>query len=144
MPGEEERLDAEPVAGGEEPLLRLVPQHERELAAELVEAVRPQVLVQVEGDLAVGARPQPVSRPFQLALDPLEVVELAVHDDVAPLVLVRDRLIAGHQIDDAEPGVAQSDSPVGRDPLALAVGAAVVQPRGGAPQRLRRDTRPCG
>ena len=139
VPGEEQRLDAEPVAGGEEPLLRLVPEHEGVLAAQLVEAVRAQVLVEVERDLAVGAGAEPVSRPFQLALDPLEVVELAVHDDVAPPVLARDRLVARHQIDDAEPGVAQPDPPVRRDPLPPAIGAAVVQAGGCALERLRGD-----
>ena len=80
-----------------------------------------------------------MSRPFQLALDPLEVVELAVHDDVPPPVLVRDRLIAGHQVDDAEPGVAQPHASVGRDPVPLAVGTAVIQSGGRPLQRLRRD-----
>ena len=140
MPRVEQRLDAEPVAGREEPLLRLVPQHERVLAAQLVQAVRTDVLVQVERDLAVRAGPQPVSRAFELALDPLEVVELAVHDDLPPPVLVRDRLIAGHQVDDAEPRVAQPHPSVRRDPMPLAIGSAMVQSRGRrapAPRRRR-------
>jgi len=138
VPGEEEGLDAEPVAGSEEPLLRLIPKHERVFAAQLMEALGSQILVQVERDLAVGAGPKLVARAFQLAAYPLEVVELAVHDDVAPPVLARDRLIARHQVDDAESGVAQTHPPVRRDPLPPAIGAAVVQYHGGALQRLGR------
>src|ERR1041385_4118945 len=90
-------------------------------------------------DLAVGAGPQLVPRPGELALDPLEIVELAVHHDVAPAVLARDRLITGHQIDDAESGMAEPDPAVGRDPLPAPVRAPVMQSRGGALERFRRD-----
>jgi len=58
---------------------------------------------------------------------------------VPPAVLVGDRLVAGHQVDDAEPRVAESDAPVFGDPLPLAVGAAVVQAGGRSCQRLAGD-----
>src|SRR6476661_6896813 len=90
-------------------------------------------------DLAVGASPELVPRPCELALDPLEVVELSVHNDVAPTVLARDRLIAGHQIDDAQPGVSQPHPSMRRNPLPPAIGATMVQSQGGAFERFRRD-----
>ena len=85
--GVEERLDPEAVARREEDLVRFVPEEQRELAAQLRQARRAQVLVEVQGDLAVGARPEPVPAALELPLDPLEVVELAVDDDVEPAVL---------------------------------------------------------
>ena len=54
----------------------------------------------------------------QFALDTLEVVEFAVDDNVQPLVLVGDRLIAGHQINNAQPGVPQGYATVRRHPMA--------------------------
>src|SRR4029453_13179723 len=56
VPGVEEGLDAEPVARGKEPLLGVVPQDEGVLTTEAMEALRPEVFIQVERDLAVGAR----------------------------------------------------------------------------------------
>src|SRR5512146_2633767 len=50
----EERLDAEAVPRGEQTLVASVPDHEREFPPQLVHAFRPQVLVQMERDLAVG------------------------------------------------------------------------------------------
>ena len=49
---------------------------------------------------------------FKFALDPLVVVELAVGNDADALVLARNRLVAGGEIDDAEPRVAESDATV--------------------------------
>ena len=71
-------------------------------------------------------------RGFQAAADRLEVVELAVDDDVERLVFVGDRLIAGGQVDDAEPRVSEARTPVGRRPSRLVVRAAMHEPpRGG-------------
>ena len=65
--------------------------------------------------------------PFasRLRPDPLEVVELAVDDDVEAVVFVGERLIAGREVDDAQPRVAEARTPVRRDPDCLGVGAAV-------------------
>ena len=93
----------------------------------------------MQGDLAVRARPEPMAARLELALDALVVVELAVDDDVQALVLAGDRLIAGVQVDDAEPRVPEADSPVRRDPLPAAVRSAMMQPRRGPLERPRVD-----
>jgi hypothetical protein len=90
-----EGLDPEAITRGEEQAVRLVPEHEGELAAQVSQAVRALLLVEMEDDLAVRARPQPMATIGERALVALVVVELAVHDDVERLVLVGDRLVAG-------------------------------------------------
>ena len=52
-------------------------------------------LVQMQRNLAVRTRSEQMSAPLQLASLAFEIIELAIDDDVNPLVLVRDRLIAG-------------------------------------------------
>jgi len=110
-------------------VVALVPDHEGVLAAQVVQALGAVVLVQVERDLAVGLGPEPVPAVLQCPADALEVVELAVHHDVDGLILVGDRLVAGHEIDDREPGVTEGDPAVGGHPVAAPVGAAVVERR---------------
>ena len=98
----------------------------------------------MQRDLAVRARAQPVPGLLELALDRLEIVELAVDDDPRALVFAGDRLIAGRQVDDAQPRMAEGDAPIGGDPVALAVGPAMVEAPGGAFDRGRRDGRLTG
>jgi hypothetical protein len=95
MQGVEEGLDAEAVAGREQGPVGCVPEHQGELTAKPVQAVSAEVLVEMEGDLAVGAGAETVPVPLQLVLDDLEPLELAVHDELRPAVLARDRLGAG-------------------------------------------------
>src|SRR5262249_50886249 len=83
---------------------------------------------EVQGDLAVGAGAEAVPPGFEVALGALEVVDLAVDDDPHRLVLAGDRLLAGRQVDDAEPGVAQPGAPVAGEPGALSVRPAVGKP----------------
>ncbi len=76
-----EGLDAEAIPGGEERVVGAVPEHEGELAAQVAQAGRAVVFVEVQGDLAVGAGAEAVAPAFEVALRALEVVELAVDDD---------------------------------------------------------------
>ena len=139
MPGVEERLDAEAIPRREDRPAVLVPQHEGELAAEMVQALRAEVLVEMQGDLAVGPGAQLMSARFELALDRFIAVELAVHHDPRPAVFAGDRLVAGGQIDDAEPGVAEPGHAVRRHPVALPVRAAMMEALGRSRQGRLRD-----
>src|SRR4029453_7518810 len=85
-----ERLDAEAIASGEQYLVALIPDRECELAAQRMNRAGALLLEQVQRDLAVGPRTERVSLLLELAADPLEVIELAIRDDVKPLVFVRD------------------------------------------------------
>jgi hypothetical protein len=91
----------------------------------------------VQRDLAVRFRLEMVPLGLKVAADRLEVVELAVGDDVERPVFVGDRLIAGGQVDDAQPRMAQPDAPVGRGPDRLIVRSAVDQPPRGRQYGVR-------
>src|SRR5215813_11645780 len=95
----------------------------------------------MKGDFAVGSGSQPVARLLELALDCLIAIELAVDDDACLLVLADDRLVAGREIDDAETRMAESDAPVGRNPMALPVRAAVLE-TAGCPSQHDVEDRP--
>src|SRR5262249_49333367 len=81
---------------------------------------------------------------LELALHALVVVELAVDDDVEALVLVRDRLIAGMQVDDAEPRMPEADAAMRGDPLPAAVRPAMIEALRRPFQRLRVDRTAAG
>lgn len=127
MKGIEERLDTESIARCEESAIALVPENERELTSQVMQTLAAEILVKVKGDFAIGPRAETVTAGLEIALDALVVVELAVDDDVGAVVLRGDGLVAGHEIYDAEPSVAQSDVAIRRDPVALTVGTAVIK-----------------
>jgi hypothetical protein len=113
MPGIEQWLNAEAVPRREDVAARLIPEDEGELAAQVMQTLGTEVLVKVKGNLAVGARAKAVAACFQLALDSLKSVEFAIHDDPRPLILAGNGLVAGRNVDDTQPRVAQAHFPVG-------------------------------
>src|SRR5262249_43343382 len=131
-----EWFDPETVTGGEQGLVRLIPEHERELAAQLLHAMRAKFLVQVQCDLTVRTRPEQMSALLQLSSLALKVIELAVDNDMKPIVLVRDRLITGRKVNDAQPRMTETDALIRGQPGALAVWTAVVKAVRGALQPL--------
>ena len=102
-----ERLDAEAIAREQQPPPRRVPDREREHAAEALDAVVAPLLVGVDDRFGVGARAVAVAGRFELRPDVGVVVDLAVEDDPDRAVFVRQRLLAGGQIDDAQAAVAE-------------------------------------
>src|SRR5215469_9560772 len=86
-----------------------------------------EVLIQVYGDLAVRVRSKPMSAPLQLPSLVLEVIKLTIHSDVNPFVLVCDRLITGHQVNNAQPHMTKTGALVRGKPGALAVRTAVTE-----------------
>jgi hypothetical protein len=97
------------------------------------------IFIEMQSNFAVGPRAQPMSGMFQLPLDRFIPIEFAIDDDPDFLVLVRNRLISGGEVDDAEPGVPQRNPAVGRNPVALAIGTAVIQALRRAWQNLGRN-----
>jgi len=95
----------------------------------------------VDEHLRVAARREPVSRALELGTELELVVDLAVVGDPDRAVLVRQRLRASVEVDDAEATVPEDDlcrlveAVVaalgarwrGREPEALAVGTAVLK-----------------
>src|SRR5215213_11263229 len=137
-----ERLDAKAVPRREQRLLLLVPDDEREFPAQLLQTFGARLFVKVEGDLAVGARAKPVPARFQVAPNPFVVVKLSVDHDTQPTVLAGYRLRPRHEVNNAEPRVAQPDPPMRSRPMMAVVRPAMVEPLGGPRQRLPRDWLP--
>jgi hypothetical protein len=81
-----------------------------------------------------------MSAPLQLATLALEVIELAVDNDVNPFVLVRDRLIAGREVNDAQPRMTETDALIRGQPGALAVRTAVVKASPTSSGQIARQT----
>ena len=73
----------------------------------MVDARVAPLFVGVNDGLGVGARAVAMAGGFELRPDVGVVVDLAVEDDPDRAVLVRHRLMAGRQIDDAQPPVAE-------------------------------------
>ncbi len=124
----EQRLDAEPVACREHDAVGLVPDDEGELAAQPVQALRAEIAIEMQGDLAVRTRAEMMPRILQFLADRFVAVELAIGDEARAFVPAGDRLIAGRQVDDAEPGVAKAHRSVRADPVALPIGPAMMKP----------------
>src|SRR5207244_2110379 len=102
---------------------RGVPDREREHSAQaLRERVTP-LLVRVDEHLRVAVGAEAVARTLELAAQVDVVVDLAVLDDVARAVLVRDRLVAVREVDDREPSRSEPDRAV--EELTGAVRAAM-------------------
>ena len=107
---EVERLDAERIAGQQEPARLVVPEREREHSAQHPDRVGPPEREQAQHDRGVAARLERLAGLLEVAPQILEVVDLAVEDDrpVVATGAVSHRLIARRrQVDDREATVAQ-------------------------------------
>ena len=116
-------LDADPIPHEQQAALRLVPQRIREHAAEPIDGAVAPLFVRVHDHFCVRMRAEPVSVRDQLCTQLGEVVNLAVEHDADRPVLVRQRLIAGRQIDDAQTAVPEPDA--GADVEAVRIGTAM-------------------
>jgi len=118
-----ERFDAEPIAREQQPAVRGVPDREREHAAKPVDAALAPLLVAVNDDLGVRACLEPVTARDEVRANLREVVNLAVEDRPHRAVFVRQWLIAGREIDDAQTPVSETDP--GAHVMSGGIGAAV-------------------
>jgi hypothetical protein len=130
-----ERLLADAVACEDEPLAHPVPDGDREHASERRREVGPALLVDVGNHRGVAGPRHVVAAGGQVAPKVVEVVELAVEHGDDVLRLVRHGLLAGLEIDDAEPPMPEHAPPQDRD--AARVGPAVDE----RPRHARHDVR---
>ncbi|KPK43075.1 MAG: hypothetical protein AMK72_13820 [Planctomycetes bacterium SM23_25] len=124
-----ERLLAETVAGEQQPPGLRVPEGKGEHAHQPRQEVRPVVLVQVDEDLGVAGRGEPVAARFQTPAKGAVVVDLAVVGQVQRVVFVGHGLMAAGRVDDRQPPDAQPGAAARVDPDALLVRAAMHQGR---------------
>ncbi len=131
-----QRLDAQPIAGEEQPAAAGVPDREREHASKAMHAVVAPFLVGVHDRFGITQRPVPMTRRFERRTHVAVVVDLAVVDDPDRCILVAERLLSRRQIDDAQPPMAEGRACI--DVAAPRVRAAMGQHRlhAGQPGRI--------
>jgi hypothetical protein len=90
--------------------LARIPEREREHPAQESNHLDPVLLVEMDERLgvAVGAEAVPTCAQLGAQLD--IIVNLAIEDDVDRSILVRNRLMAAGQIDNAQPADRETDS----------------------------------
>ena len=118
-----ERLDAEAIAGDEEGFRVAVPDGKREHAAQVIDAVGPVLLEGVNDGFGVAVSAVLVAASDELFAQGLVVVDFAVEDDPERAIFIRERLVAGGEIDNAE--AAHADAEAAIDVKALVVRPAV-------------------
>ena len=109
---EEERPDAEAVAGQEELPSVAVPDRERELAVQALQARLAPLLVGVDEHLRVTAGPEAVTERLELSGQLGVVEDLAVLHRPKATVLVRQWLVATGEVDDRQPRVHHPEAAV--------------------------------
>ncbi len=98
-----QRLLPDPVAPEDQPAPAFVPDRDGEHAVEFArELDRRERLGEVGYHLGVATRPHDVSVPFERSPKLAEVVDLPVEHDGNAAVLVRDRRVAGLEVDDRQ------------------------------------------
>src|SRR5262249_14249776 len=80
-------------------------------------------LIQMDKHLGIAVGSETMPLGLEIGTERLEVVDLAVEDDLDGAVLVADRLIASGQVDDRQATVDETDSRLGKE--ALRVGPAM-------------------
>ncbi len=104
-----EGLDAQAVADTKQPPVLSVPDGIGEHPAKPRNRLVAPLFVGVDGGLGVAVALVAVSRGFKLRADVGVIVDLAVVRDPERVVLIRHRLTAGGEVDDAQPPMAQRD-----------------------------------
>src|SRR6266851_309010 len=114
-----------------------VPQCKCEHAAQLIDQICAEFLVEMNNDLGVGLCREFVAPSNQFLTKMLKVVDLAVKNDPDRSILIRDRLMTGMQINDAE--ASHAEAYIGANEKAVVVRTAMDNRRAHAADVLRRD-----
>ncbi len=120
---EEDWFLSEVVSREHQCLCFAVPQSEAKHPSQLLHAVRPNVLIEMENDLHVRARFEDVSAPNQLLPQGWGVVNFTVTDEGNRAVLVGHRLVTGGDVNDAQAPLPEGNVAFG--PETILVRAAV-------------------
>ena len=136
-----QRFDAEAVARQQQRPLRGIPDGEREHSSELGDALRSELLVEVEHRLCIALGTEDVAARDEAAPQFAIVVDLAIEDDDLRAVLVEYRLLPAAQVDDAQSPHPQADRALHVE--ALFVRAAVLE-RGAQALQQRAGDRMVG
>jgi hypothetical protein len=106
-----QRLFAQPIPRQEHGTCLGVPEGKGEHSLEIVYEVWASVGVQMQDDFGIGASTETIAPLFELFSDLGKSVDFAVEGDDKRVIIICERLLAGLQIDDAQPSVAEADLP---------------------------------
>ena len=107
-----EGLDPVAVARQHQPAPLGIPEREGEHPAQPLDETHAVLGIEMNQHLGVAARPEAVARALELYAKLAVVVDLAVLDDGDPMRLVRDRLVAGGEVDDRQAPRREPDGPL--------------------------------
>jgi len=104
----------------------LIPDSEGKHAAQVLDAIAPILLVQMDNGFGVGGGAIAVPTPLQVSPQVQVVVDFAIVGDPDCAILVAHRLVAGGgEVNDGQTAMAQADGAA--DPAPLIVRATVTQ-----------------
>src|SRR6516164_11027897 len=103
-----EGLDAQPVAGGKEPVPSCVPERKGKHSAQPLHTITSVFLVEVDDGFRVAPAAIAVPAGFQVWPQLLVIINLAVVNQPDCSIFVRERLLAGLEVDDAQPAHRQA------------------------------------
>ena len=118
-----ERLDAEPVARDKQLAGTEVPDGKCEHASQVQHAIAAVLFVKMEDGFGVAVRAVAMAAGLEFLPKIAMVVDFAVVDDAQGFVFVRDGLMAGSEVNDAQAAHGQTN--VALQEKALVVGAAM-------------------
>jgi hypothetical protein len=104
-------------------------QRKGEFTAEVINEVFPIFFIQVNDDLGIRVRGEPMSTTFEISADVSEAVNLAVQGDPDGLVFVGDGLVAIRNINNGQPEVDERYGALGSDVEAPTVGPSMGEDR---------------
>ncbi len=134
-----ERLLPSPVARQNQPLPAVVPKRQGKHPVQFADEVRSSLLIKVNDHLAVRMGFEFVPALQELLAEFPVVIDFAVKDEGEVPCFVRKGLIAGLKINDAKP--PDGEGHMRKLELTLAVGAAMLHPRGHLIDPLTMDHR---
>src|SRR5215831_1986383 len=107
MHGPAERLDAETIAGAEGGQAQAIPYDKGEHAMQLLDDVHAPTAVAFENHLRIGSCSKDRALACQQLAQLEEIINFAVEDDHIAPVSALHRLIAGSQVNDRQPAMAE-------------------------------------
>src|SRR6185312_2799554 len=102
-----ERLDAEPIACEEQALPCGIPDGKCEHAAKVIDRRCTPLLVRMHDRFGIGTSRVSMAGRFEACANVAVVIDFAVEDDPDRLIFIRQRLMPGGEINDAQPAMTE-------------------------------------
>src|SRR5437660_7045271 len=112
------RPNSPSISGKKETIVKSVPESKRPLSVESIETIDTPLAIRVDQDFGVAACLKDMAQSLQF-LSQLKVIEdLAIEHDPVSTIMTTHRLLAGSQINDAQPEMPETN-PFGQQETCL-------------------------